>query len=214
MLPECGPVGGANVRTRALPSGLLAALHSRRLSGSRIALRSHRAALSALFSRCRRLFSGSCRLGRPQAADGVLDLAAGQLPAFPVNVEDDAVGVFELPLEAVVLGLAEIEEEFAAGLFDLPLLFWQVVALEAEMVDADPTLRHAGADLAFVLQQCEIDLAVAHVAVPRGRAFADRRALEPEGLLVEIGGGLDVLDAQCDVADTGCHVESSLGLTF
>jgi len=57
-----------------------------------------------------------CRFfGRPQAAGGVLDLAAGQLPAFPVEVEDDAVGVLELALEPVVLGLAEIVEELGAG---------------------------------------------------------------------------------------------------
>src|SRR5580704_12381044 len=175
--------------------GLLAALHSRRLPGSRIALRSDRAAFGALFSRCRGLFSRCRQFGRPQAADGVLDLAAGQLPALPVEIEDDAVWILELALEAVVVRVAEIVEELGAGGFDFLLLRRQVVALKTEMMDADVALGHAGADLAFVLQQREIDLAIAHVAVPRGRAFADRRALEPEGLLVEIGGGLDVLDA-------------------
>jgi hypothetical protein len=62
------------------------------------------------------------------------------------------------------------------------------------MMDADGVFGHAGADLALVLQRCEINLAVAHVAVPGGLAFADRGALEPKRLLVEIGGGLDVLD--------------------
>src|SRR5512140_2141361 len=69
---------------------------------------------------------------RAQAALGVLDLVLGELPALPVDVEDDAVRIAELALEAVVLRFAEIEEELAAGLLDLLLLLRQVVALEAE----------------------------------------------------------------------------------
>src|SRR6201999_729384 len=118
--------------------------------------------------------------------------------ALPVDVEDDAVGVLELPLEAVVLRVAEIVEKIAAGLLDLLLLRRQVGALEAEVVDAGPALGHARAFLALVLQQRQIDLAVAHVAIPGGLAFLDLGALQPECLLVEIGGGLDVLDAKRD----------------
>src|SRR6185503_19145951 len=96
-----------------------------------------------------------------EAALGVHNLAFGELPALPVDVEDDAVRVLELALEAVVLGLAQIEEELAAGLLDLLLLRRQVVALEAEVVDAGPALGHAGTDLALVLQEREVHLAVA-----------------------------------------------------
>src|SRR6202008_4377207 len=101
-------------------------------------------------------------LRRAQTADRVLDLAAGELPALPVDVEDDAVRVLELALKAVVLRHAEIVEELGAGRLDLLLLGGQVVALEAEVVDAGPALGHAGAGLALVLQEREIDLAVAH----------------------------------------------------
>src|SRR4051812_12786543 len=125
---------------------------------------------------------------RHEAALGVLHLVLGELPALPVDVEDDAVRVLELALEAVVIGIAEIEEELAAGLLDLLLLRRHVVALEAEVVDAGPPRRDAGADLALVLQQREIDLAVAHVAVPGGLALLDLGALEAERILVEVGG--------------------------
>src|SRR6202023_2193858 len=151
-------------------------------------------------------------LGRPQTADGVLDLSPRQLPAFPVDVEDNAVGIFELAFEPVVLRLAEIEEKLAARLFDLLLLRRQVVALKTEMVDADKAFRHAGADLALVLQQCQIDFAITQIAVPGGRAFADRRAFQPECLRVEVSGGFDVLDAKSDVTDAGCHDGDSLSL--
>src|SRR5580692_9388587 len=151
-------------------------------------------------------------LGRPQTADGVLDLAPRELPAFPVDVEDNAVGIFELAFETVVLRLAEVEEKLAARRFDLLLLRRQVVALKTEMVDADKAFRHAGADVALVLQQRQIDFAVAHLAIPGGRAFANRRALQPECLLVEVSGGFDVLDAKSDVTDAGCHDGDSLSL--
>src|SRR5882724_10071883 len=148
-----------------------------------------------------------CRLfHRTQAAFGVLHLVLGELPALPVDIENDAVRVAELALEAVVLRLAEIEEELAAGLLDLLLLLRHVVALEAEVMDAGPAGRNAGADLALVLQQREIDLAVAHVAIPGGLAFLDLGALEAERLLVEVGGLLDVLHAKRDVPDAGWHL--------
>src|ERR1700720_2439801 len=151
-------------------------------------------------------------LGRPQTADGVLDLSPRELPAFPVDVEDNAVGIFELAFETVVLRLAEIKKNLPARLFNFLLLRRQVVALKTEMVDADKAFRDAGADLALVLQQCQVDFAVAHIAVPGGRAFANRRAFQPECLLVEVGGGFDVLDAKSDVTDAGCHDGDSFSL--
>src|SRR5688572_27210767 len=154
----------------------------------------------------RDLFPRRRKLCGPQAADRVLDLVPGELPALPVDVEDDAVRVLELALEALVLGLAEIEEKHATRLLDLLLLLRHVVALEAEVVDAGPARRHAGADLALVLQQRQVHLAVAHVAIPGGLAFLDLGALEPERLLVEVGGGPDVFHAKRDVPDAGGHL--------
>src|SRR6476646_8454894 len=52
---------------------------------------------------------------RHQATLGVFHLVLGELPALPIDVEDDAVRVPELALEAFVLRVAEIEEELAAG---------------------------------------------------------------------------------------------------
>ena len=43
------------------------------------------------------------------------------------DVEDHAVGIFELAFEIAVPFLAEIEEEFAAVGFDAPLRFSKVV---------------------------------------------------------------------------------------
>src|SRR5712672_3301145 len=74
---------------------------------------------------------------RHEAALGVLHLGLGELPALPVDVEDDSVRVLELALKALVPRIAEIEEELAAGLLDLLLLRRKIVALKAEMVDAD-----------------------------------------------------------------------------
>src|SRR5262245_37933766 len=123
------PIGHAFFEGLALPRFLL------RLGGL----------LTDFLSRRRRAF----RRGpvRDQPALGVLHLVFGELPTLPVDVEHDAVRVFELALEALVLRLAEIEEELAAGALDLLLLRRQVVALKAEMMDAGPPFGHAGADL-------------------------------------------------------------------
>jgi DNA replication protein DnaC len=76
-----------------------------------------------------------------------IDFALGQSPALPVDIEDDAVRVLELALEIVVVWIAEIEEEFAAGRFDLFLLRVHVLALKAEMMDADEVARLFKPDL-------------------------------------------------------------------
>src|SRR5437660_3665863 len=75
------------------------------------------------------------------------------------------------------------------------------------MVDADELacILQPGPGLAFVLQQRQIDLAVAHVDAKRRGAFGFPRAFEPECLLIEIGGRVDVLHREGDVADTCWH---------
>ena len=75
--------------------------------------------------------------GRPGFRRFGLDLARRHGPAFPVDVEDDAVRVLELALDDVVVRVAEIEEEFPAGLLDPFLLLLEVVALQDEMVGPD-----------------------------------------------------------------------------
>jgi len=84
------------------------------------------------------------------------------------DIEDHAVGIFELAFEIAVPFLAEIEEEFAAVGFDAPLRFSKVVDLKAEMVGPDMGARvfkigGLAASGAGKIQQCEIDHAVAHI---------------------------------------------------
>src|SRR2546429_10021955 len=106
--------------------------------------------------------AGALRPGRGRPAFDLglglgrgLELARRHRPALPVDIEDDAVRVLELALEVVVVRVAEVEEELAAGRFDLLLLRLEIVALEAEVVDADELGRvlQPGADLALVLQK-------------------------------------------------------------
>src|SRR2546423_12933977 len=103
--------------------------------------------------------------------------------------------------------MAEVEEEVAAGLLDLLLLLLNVVALEAEMVHADEVGRvlQARAGLALVLKEREVDVAVAEIDAPRGRALGHLGALESERFLVEVRGGFEILDDERDVADAGRH---------
>src|SRR5262245_65178236 len=128
-------------------------------------------------------------------------LAGCHHPAGIIDVEDDAVGILELALEALVPFLAEIEEELAPGRLDGGLLLLQVVDLETEMMDADEALRvlQAGTDLALVLQQRQIDLAVVHVDATRRRPFRHFRPAEPERLLIEGCRLLQVLDYEGDM---------------
>src|SRR5260370_14680525 len=64
-------------------------------------------------------------------------VTVGALPAALGNIEDHAIGIFELALEIAVPLLAEIEEEFAAIGFDAPLRFGEIVDLKAKMVRSD-----------------------------------------------------------------------------
>src|SRR5205823_14020929 len=68
-------------------------------------------------------------------------LARRHRPAGVVDVEDDAVRIPELALEAFVALLAEVEEKLAAGRLDRLLPFLEVVDLEAEVMHADEVLR-------------------------------------------------------------------------
>src|SRR5262249_9373896 len=127
--------------------------------------------------------------------------ARGHDPAGIVDIEDDAVGVLELPLETLLPFIAEIEEELAARRLDRGLLGLEIIGLEAEMMYAHEGARilEARPDLALVLQQRQIDLAVAHVDAARGRPLRHFRTAEPQRFLVEIRGLLQVLDHESDV---------------
>jgi hypothetical protein len=61
-------------------------------------------------------------------------IAVGPLPAVLGNIENDAVGIFELPFKIAMTFVAEIEEEFPAMGLDALLGFGQIVDLEAEMM--------------------------------------------------------------------------------
>src|ERR1041385_4748126 len=87
----------------------------------------------------------SARLRNRRPASAMPSQAAsklpGPLPALLRDVEDDAVGVLELALEVLLLGVvAEVEEELAAERFDSLLRLGEVVHLEAEVVGADEVL--------------------------------------------------------------------------
>src|SRR3954464_4271143 len=128
-------------------------------------------------------------------------------PAFLREIEDHAVGILVLHFEVrIFLALAEREEELAArGLDPFPGLV-EIVHLEAEMVRADEARRilEAGAALALVLEEREIDDAVAEVD---GRAHVDvllADALELEHALVEARRALEILHHHGDVPQL-CH---------
>src|SRR6267378_2059899 len=116
-------------------------------------------------------------------------------PALLGDVEDDAVGVLVLDLEVrVFLVLAEREEELAAGRLDALLRRLEVIDLEAEVVRADEIggVLEARARLALVLEEREVDDAVAEID---RRAHVDvlfAHALELEHLLVEARRALEI----------------------
>src|SRR3954465_5297353 len=109
-------------------------------------------------------------------------------PAFLREIDDAAVGILVLHLEVrIFLALAEREEELAAGGLDAFLRLLEIVHLEAEMVRAHEARRvlEPGAALALVLEQRQVDHAVAEID---GRAHVDvllADALELEHALVE-----------------------------
>ena len=144
-----------------------------------------------------------------------LELAFGQSPAFVVDVEDDAVRIAELALEVVIVRIAKIEKELSARALDPLLLVLDVVALEAEVVDADVAVGvlQAGAGLALVLQQREVDLAVAHVDAVRGRSLGFLRAGQAERPLVEVRRRVQILHHEGDVADASHDVGSFADLS-
>src|SRR2546421_11681402 len=134
------------------------------------------------------------------------------LPALLGDVEDDAVGILELALEAFLLGVvAEVEEELAAQRLDPLLRLGEVVDLKAEVVRPDVVLRvvEARAALAEVVEQREVDYAVAEVDGRREveRLLAD--AFEAEDAFVELRRLLEVAHDHGDVPQPGGHLPSS-----
>src|SRR5712692_2837838 len=130
---------------------------------------------------------------RETPTDG--DRLGSPRPAFLGDVEDDPVWVLELELEIdLVLRLAELEEECAAGGLDAGPHGLEVLDLEAEMVRADEILcvLEARAGLALVAEQREIDHAVAQIDARADFKVVAADALQVEDLLVERGGFLDV----------------------
>src|SRR4051812_40429399 len=123
-------------------------------------------------------------------------------PAFLREIEDHAVGILVLHLEVrIFLVLAESEEELAAGGLDAFLRLLEIVHLEAEMVRAHEARRvlEPGAALALVLEQRQVDHAVAEID---GRAHVDvllADALELEHALVEARRALQILHHDRDV---------------
>jgi NitT/TauT family transport system substrate-binding protein len=84
------------------------------------------------------------------------------------NIEDHAIGIFELALEIAVPLLAEIQEEFAAVGLDAPLRFGEIVDLKAKMVGADIAawvfqVGGLAAGRTGEIEQGEINHAIAHV---------------------------------------------------
>src|SRR5689334_6468354 len=154
----------------------------------------------------------SARLRKRRPASAMPSQAAsklpGPLPALLRDVEDDAVGVLELALEVLLLGVvAEVEEELAAERLDLLLRLGEIIDLEAEMVCADVALRivQARAALAEVVQESEVDHAVAQVdgGGEIKRLLAD--ALQAEHAFVELGGLLQVADHHRKMPQSRCH---------
>src|SRR5581483_645584 len=114
----------------------------------------------------------------------------------------------EFPLEVLLLGIAaQVEEELAARRLDSLLRLRKIIHLKPEVVGADEALRvlQAGAALALVVQQREVDDAVAEVH--RGseveRLFA--HALQPEHALVELRRPLQVLHHHREMPELCCH---------
>ena len=138
---------------------------------------------------------------RPPTAFLTLSLVSCQ--PFQLMSKTMPFGSLNLRSKPSSSGSSRSKKNFAAGLLDLLLLRGQVVALEAEVVDAGPARRHARADLALVLQEREVHLAVAHVDLPGGLALLLLGALHAERLLVEVRGRVDVPDAERDVPEAG-----------
>ena len=137
-----------------------------------------------------------------------LPIAVGTFPAAPGNIEDHAVGIFELALEIAVPLLAEIEEEFPAIGFDAPLRLGEIVDLKAKMVGADIAgwvfqIGGLAACRTGEIEQGEIDHAVAHV---NRRADVEILAPDPfelEHVLIEFRCLFEVLHADGKMAQPG-----------
>src|SRR5215469_15657954 len=95
----------------------------------------------------------------------LLRRAVGADPAALRNIEDDPIRVLELALEVSFAFIAEVEEEFAAGLLDAVLRLRQIIDLEAEVVCAHEAawIGHVGglgARAGGEIEQREVDDAI------------------------------------------------------
>src|SRR5262249_49043247 len=105
--------------------------------------------------------------------------------------------------------VAEVEEKLAAIGLDPLLRFGEVVDLEAEMMRADEgrallEIGRRAAGLALKIEQREIDHAVAHVDRGTDVQILAADALEVEHVGVELRRLVEILHADCKVAQT-CH---------
>src|SRR5581483_6364783 len=154
------------------------------------------------------LFSRCGKAPQTRQAPPSLPITVGALPAVLGNIEDHAVGIFELALEIAVALLAEIEEEFAAIGFDALLRLGKIVHLKAEMVGADMRTRifqigSLAAGGAGEIEQCEIDDAIAHIDRRTDVQVLASDALELKHVLIEFRGLIEVLYADGKMAQPG-----------
>src|SRR5262245_39280837 len=136
-------------------------------------------------------------------------VAVGPLPTVFCNIEDHPVRVLELALEIAMALVAEVEEELAAIGLDALLRFGEVIDLEAEMMRADEgrallEIGRLAAGLPLKIEQREIDHAVAHVDRGTDVQILAADALEVEHVGVELRRLVEILHADCKVAQT-CH---------
>src|SRR3974390_1067197 len=132
-------------------------------------------------------------------------------PALFGDVEDDPVRILELALEILLLRIiSEVEEEGAAGCFDALLGGGEIVDLEAEMMGADEALGvvEPGAALAEIVEEGEVDDAVAQIDRGGKVELLLADPLELENILVEPGGFLKVAHHEREMSKP-CHCRFS-----
>src|SRR5499426_4285218 len=105
--------------------------------------------------------------------------------------------------------VAEVEEELAAIGLDALLRFGEIVDLEAEMMRADEgrallEIGRLAARLPLKIEQREIDHAIAHVDRGADVEILATDTLEVEHVGAEFRRLVQILHADCKVAQT-CH---------
>src|SRR5262245_49471233 len=98
-----------------------------------------RSTYRSMNSQLRRSTSSDCLRRNENSKISLLLLivAVGSLPAVLGNIENDAVGIFELAFEIAVTFVAKIEEELSTMRLDAFLRLGQIFDLEAEMMGAN-----------------------------------------------------------------------------